>query len=219
MPGTDSTDLAPPTDDTGSLVQAAALARLPDPPAAALRLDACNGFHKIARVARGEGRVLINGSFFRFGAETTMLVPATVPHDLNGLRAADGTLLAIEGSAAIALPENAVVVDVTEGPDMDIIATAIGQFERGCPDTAEQTDRDLDMQARLYWAGLVCVAAMRAERTRDARRAPRRAETRMAAFAKLVETRFRSPVRIAEYARGIGISQDYLEDICRRQHA
>ena len=219
MPGPDSTDLAASSDDPGSMVQAAALARFPDPPTAALRLDACNGFHKIASVAHGEGRVLIDGSLFPFGAESTILVPAAVPHDLNGLRAAEGTLLAVDFRSGIALPDQAMVVSVPEGPDLDVIATAIRQFahEHDSPDAGERPYRDLDMQARLHWAGLVSVAAMRAARALGEHPAPRRAETLMAAFARLVEARFREPVRIVEYAGEIGISRDYLEDICKRQ--
>ncbi len=217
MPGSDCTDFPAPADDAGPMVQSAAIARLLDPPTVEFRLDSCNGFHKVVHVARGEGRVSINGSLFRFGADTTMLVPAAVPHDLDGLRAADGTLLAIDRRSGVALPEDALVVDVPEGPDMEIIAAAVQQFERECPDEGERTNSDLDMQARLHWAGLICVAAMRAARTHGERPAPRRARTLMAEFAALVETRFREPARIADYAREIGISQDYLEDICRRR--
>lgn len=160
---------------------------------------------------RGQGRFTVAGAVQGYGPHHAMLLPAGTVHGFEAMPQTQGWALFFPASFAglpdqphhLRLPDLARQTELTQS--IDRLAREMAQPE--APGAARAVD---------CWLGLIAVWLDRQiARDAAARPEPTAAQKMAARFAEAMEQRFRDGQDVADIARDIGVTPDYLSRVCR----
>lgn len=160
---------------------------------------------------RGQGRITMAGQTRGYGGHTLAVIPANVMYGFEATPATLGAMLILERADATALPDTpriARILDHAVQADLtDLLERLAREHSSPSPDSTTAVRALSDLV--LVWVNRQLAG------TPTPDKAPTASERLAAAFTALLEEKFSTGTRVADYARVLGITPTHLSRACR----